>query len=70
MAVFLVVPLVLLSNEPRQGLQLVIIAVCIVVFSSLVTIMMKASNLEMMILTSAYAAILSVFVSNTAPAGN
>ncbi|KAI1777169.1 hypothetical protein F4818DRAFT_457099 [Hypoxylon cercidicola] len=69
MAAFLIVPLVLLSNESRKGPQLAVIAVCIVIFSSLVTIMMKASNLEMMVVTAAYAAILSVFVSNTSPVG-
>lgn len=69
MAVFLIVPLILLSDESRKGAQLAIIAVCIVVFSSVVTVMMRASNLEMMIVTAAYAAILSVFVSNTSPVG-
>ncbi|KAI2617737.1 hypothetical protein GGR54DRAFT_606722 [Hypoxylon sp. NC1633] len=67
-SVFLIVPLALLSSESRKGVQLTIIAVCIVVFSFVVTVLLKASNLEMMIVTAAYAAILSVFVSN-APEG-
>lgn len=67
-AIFLIVPLALLSNDIPKGGQLAIISVCIVIFSCVVTIMLKASNLEMMIVTAAYAAILSVFVSN-APEG-
>ncbi|KAH6867774.1 hypothetical protein B0T10DRAFT_325150 [Thelonectria olida] len=62
--IFLIVPLVALSHEPRKTVQLAVVSVFIVVFACLVTVMLRASNLEMMIVSAAYAAILSVFVSN------
>lgn len=62
--IFLTVPLASLADEQRKGVQLAVIAVCIVAFASLVSVALKASNLEMMIVTAGYAAIISVFVSN------
>ena len=61
--VFLVLPLTLLSTAIR-GAQLGVVAVFILLFSFLVGIMLKMSNYEMMVVSAAYAAILSVFVSN------
>lgn len=65
-AIFLIVPLIALSFEPRKGIQIVIVSVCILAFACLVSITLRASNLEMIIVSSAYAAIISVFVSNGA----
>lgn len=62
--IFLTVPLVTLSREPRKTVQLAVVSGFIVVFACLVTVMLRASNLEMMVVSAAYAAILSVFVSN------
>lgn len=67
-ATFLVVPLAVLSNLPRRDIQLTVISICIVLFSFLVSTLLKVTNLEMMIVSAAYAAILSVFVSNLPPA--
>lgn len=67
--IFLIAPLIALSYEPRKGIQIGIISTCIVVFACLVSVMLRASNLEMMIVTAAYAAIIAVFVSN-GPASN
>ncbi|KAH7250959.1 hypothetical protein BKA59DRAFT_471454 [Fusarium tricinctum] len=64
--IFLTVPLVALSYEPRKTVQLAVVSVFVIVFACLVTVMLKASNLEMMVVSAAYAAILSVFVSNNA----
>jgi hypothetical protein len=61
---FLVVPLAIFSAGYVKGMHLVVISVCIVVFSAFVAIMLKVSNYEMMVVAAAYAAILSVFVSN------
>ena len=61
---FLVVPLAILSAGYVRGIHLVVISVCIVVFSAFVAIMLKVSNYEMTVVAAAYAAILSVFVSN------
>lgn len=61
----LVVPLAILSPSTPSNKQLVVVSVCIVVFSFLVAIIMRASNFEMMAVSSAYAAVLTVFVSNS-----
>lgn len=66
-ATFLTVPLGVLSYEPRKGVQLSVVAIFIVAFSSVVSVMLKASNLEMMVVSAGYAAVLSVFFSNASP---
>jgi hypothetical protein len=66
-SVFLIVPLVVLSYESSKGTQLIIISICILVLSFLVSLLLRVSSFEMMAVSAAYAAILSVFVSN-APA--
>ena len=62
--IFLVLPLVVLSHNESKSIQLGVISVFIVMFSVLVSLMLKASNLELMVVSAAYAAVLSVFVSN------
>jgi len=61
---FLVVPLGLLSSKSVRGTQLVVVAVAVLAFSFLVAGLLKVSNYEMMVVAAAYAAVLSVFVSN------
>jgi hypothetical protein len=68
-AIFLIAPLIALSYDSRKSIQIVIISICIVVFACLVSVLLRASNLEMMVVTAAYAAIIAVFVSN-GPASN
>lgn len=63
-AIFLVVPLAVLSYQPSKRNQLIIISVCILVLSFLVSMFLKVSSFEMMAVSAAYAAVLSVFVSN------
>lgn len=65
-AMFLLVPLATLSPGSAKSVQIAIIAAFVVVFASLVSVTLRASNLEMMIVSAAYAAIISVFVSNGA----
>jgi hypothetical protein len=43
---------------------LITVSICIVIFSFTVSILLKSSNVEMVVVSAAYAAILSVFVSN------
>lgn len=64
LVLFLIVPLAILARETSETVQLTVVSVFIVIFACVVTIMLRASNLEMMIVSAAYAAILSVFVSN------
>jgi hypothetical protein len=64
---FLVAPLAILSYESSKKTQLIVISTCITVLSFLVSLFLKVSSFEMMAVAAAYAAVLSVFVSN-APA--
>ncbi|CAE7212373.1 hypothetical protein PTTW11_10292 [Pyrenophora teres f. teres] len=63
-AVFLIAPLAILSHESSKDLQLVVVSVWIVVLSVFVSLFRKTSSFEMMAILAAYAAVLSVFVSN------
>jgi hypothetical protein len=63
-AVVLVAPLAILSHESSKNIQLVVVSVCIIVLAFLVSLFLKVSSFEMMAITAAYAAVLSVFVSN------
>ena len=60
---FLVVPLVFLSEGELSGPHLAVICTCILVFSTLIASMLKVTNYELLAASAAYAAILSVFVS-------
>ncbi|KAF4837208.1 hypothetical protein CGCTS75_v001428 [Colletotrichum tropicale] len=63
-AVFVVVPLATLSYQPSKGLQLAVISICVVVFACLISVLLKVTSLEMMMVSTAYGAILTVFISN------
>ena len=63
-AVFLIAPLAILSYQSSKNVQLIVISVCILVLSFLVSLFLKVSSFEMMAIAAAYAAVLSVFVSN------
>ncbi|XP_014553940.1 hypothetical protein COCVIDRAFT_106332 [Bipolaris victoriae FI3] len=63
-AIFLIAPLVILSHESSKNVQLAIIAAWILGLSFLVSLFLKVTSFEMMAVAAAYAAILSVFVSN------
>ncbi|KAF1932708.1 uncharacterized protein M421DRAFT_416321 [Didymella exigua CBS 183.55] len=67
-AVFLIAPLAILSYQSSKNIQLAVISVCILILSFLVSLFLKVSSFEMMAVAAAYAAVLSVFVSNV-PAG-
>jgi hypothetical protein len=62
---FLIVPQAILAQERSKAHQLVVVAAFILAFAFLVATLLKASNLEMMVVSAAYAAVLSVFFSNT-----
>ena len=64
-SVFMVVPLVMISYQERQEAHLITVAIWIIAFSLLVSVVMKVSNQATMGVVAAYAAILSVFVSNS-----
>jgi hypothetical protein len=64
MVVFLIAPLVILCNQSSKNYQLVTVSVFILILSFVVSLCLKVSSFEMMAVSAAYAAILSVFVSN------
>src|SRR3569833_1707070 len=57
--VFLDVPLTVLSHQSNKQVQLAIVSGCIVLFSCLMSTLLKISNLEMMMVSAAYGAVLS-----------
>lgn len=62
--VFLVAPLAILPYQPSKDVQLIVISICIVLLSFLVSLFLKVSSFEMMAVAAAYAAVLPMFVSN------
>jgi hypothetical protein len=62
--VFLVAPLAILSHQPSKNVQLVVVSVWILILAFLVSLFLKVSSFEMMAVSAAYAAVLSVFISN------
>lgn len=63
-AAFLVTPLATLSTRSIKGTQVTVVCVFVLLFAVVVTTLLKVSSYEMMAASAAYAAVLSVFVSN------
>ncbi|KAI8939796.1 hypothetical protein NX059_003535 [Plenodomus lindquistii] len=63
-AVFIIAPLAIMSHESSKNVQLIVVSVCILILSFLVSLFLKVSSFEMMAVSAGYAAVLSVFVSN------
>ncbi|KAI0552687.1 hypothetical protein F4679DRAFT_533516 [Xylaria curta] len=61
--VFLIAPLSIITHQSRN-VQITIISCFILVFSFIVTAMLKVSSVEMIAVSAAYAAVLATFVSN------
>jgi hypothetical protein len=61
---FIVVPLVILSYQPGKATQLITVSIWIAVFSFVTSIFFKASSQATVAVIAAYAAVLSVFISN------
>ena len=62
--VFLVGPLAVFAHQSTAEAHLVTISVFIVLFSILVSLLTRATNEDAMVASAAYAAVLSVFLSN------
>lgn len=60
----LVAPLAILSWQKSPESRLVVVMICITIFCLLVSLLSKATNYEAMAASAAYAAVLTVFVSN------
>jgi hypothetical protein len=63
-AAFLVVPMAFLPDASQKGTQFLAVSICAIIFTGFVSILLRTSNLELMLISAAYAAILSVFISN------
>ncbi len=60
----LIVPLIVLSFQTSQESRLLVVVVFVSIFCFLLSLLSKASNYETMPASAAYAAVLTVFVSN------
>lgn len=60
----LIVPLVVLSHQNSQQSRLLVVILFVFIFCFLLSLLSKASNYETMAASAAYAAVLTVFVSN------
>ncbi|CZR51491.1 uncharacterized protein PAC_01367 [Phialocephala subalpina] len=63
-AAFLIIPLVISAYQKTKGAQLCTIGVSVLIFAFLVSFSMRITSHETMAIASAYAAVLSVIVSN------
>ena len=61
----LIVPLAILSFQTTAQSRLLVVGICISIFCLVVSTLSKASNYEAMALSAAYAAVLTVFLSNS-----
>lgn len=66
-AIFLIGPLAIFSSSywSSTNNKLVVVSICIPILSFLASFFLKVSSYEMMAVSAAYAAVLSVFFSNT-----
>lgn len=64
---FILVPLAILSYESGIAIQLIVVTVWVAVFSFITSIFFKASNQATVAAIAAYAAVLTVFISNGSP---
>ena len=60
----LIIPVVILSRQSSNNVQLLTVSLCIIIFSFLVALVSRATHQDTMAATAAYAAVLVVFVSN------
>ncbi|KAI0513235.1 hypothetical protein F5B22DRAFT_611742 [Xylaria bambusicola] len=63
MSAFFVIPIVVFPHKSMSA-QVSIATLLIVAFSLTVTLMLKTSNMEMMAVAAAYAAVLTTFIAN------
>jgi len=63
-AAFLVIPMALLPSASQKGTQILAVSIRAIIFTGFGSLLMRTSNLELMQILAAYAAILSMFISN------
>jgi len=63
---FLVIPMLIMSIEPSQNKSLITVSSAVLIFALAVSLVVKVSNIETLVSTATYAAVLVVFVGTTA----
>ncbi|OAQ78109.1 VIT family domain-containing protein [Purpureocillium lilacinum] len=63
--VFLVVPMIIMTLHPSQTKSLVTVSVALLVFSLMLSFVVRVSNVETLVSTATYAAVLVVFVGTS-----
>ncbi|KAJ5657560.1 uncharacterized protein N7484_001209 [Penicillium longicatenatum] len=60
--IFLVVPMIIMILHPSQTKSLVTVSVCVTVFALVLSLVIRVSNVETLVSTATYAAVLVVFI--------
>lgn len=68
--IFLVVPMIIMTLNSSQTKSLVTVSVAVVVFSLILSFVVRVSNVETLVSTATYAAVLVVFVGTSSGSGN
>jgi len=63
--VFLVVPMIIMTLHPSQTKSLVTVSVALLIFSLMLSFVVRVSNVETLVSTATYAAVLVVFVGTS-----
>lgn len=63
--VFLIVPMIIMTLHPSETKSLVTVSVAVVVFALLLSFGIQVSNIETLVSTATYAAVLVVFVGTS-----
>lgn len=63
--VFLVVPMIIMTLRPSETKSLVTVSVAVVIFSLILAFGIRVSNVETVVSTATYAAVLVVFVGTS-----
>ncbi|KAL7807563.1 hypothetical protein V8C44DRAFT_337410 [Trichoderma aethiopicum] len=68
--VFLVAPMIIMTLSPSQTKSLVTVSVAVIIFSLLLSFGVRVSNVDTLVSTATYAAVLVVFVGTSTGGGN
>lgn len=67
---FLVVPMLIMAISPSQVKSLATVSVSVIVFSLILSFVIRLTNVETLVSTATYAAVLVVFVGTSAGGGS
>ncbi|KAL6876969.1 hypothetical protein J3F83DRAFT_727670 [Trichoderma novae-zelandiae] len=68
--VFLVAPMIIMTLDPSQTKSLVTVSVAVIIFSLLLSFGVRVSNVDTLVSTATYAAVLVVFVGTSTGGGS